>query len=110
VIELEAEQKPQEPVRANAYPAFPAIKIVRLAIDKEIRGHGFGEQLMAWTIAHVTDKIMPNAGCRFLIVDSKQESIRFYEKCGFTLVNSDENKTAENPMMFIDLHLLNNVS
>jgi hypothetical protein len=52
------------------------------------------------------DKIMPNVGCRFLIVDSKQESIKFYEKLGFNLVNSEENREADNPMMFIDLHLL----
>lgn len=107
-IELDGEQKPQEPVRANAYPTYPAVKIVRLAIDKEIQRKGYGEVLMAWTIAHVTDKIMPNAGCRFLIVDSKKESIGFYEKSGFILVNSAENRAANNPMMFIDLHLLNN--
>lgn len=52
------------------------------------------------------DEIIPNVGCRFLIVDSKRESIKFYEKLGYTLVNSKENREADNPMMFIDLHLL----
>lgn len=106
-IELEDGQKPTNPVRANTYPAYPAVKIVRLAVDKTIRGHGYGKQLLDFAIAHVTDKVMPNVGCRFLIVDSKQESIKFYEKSGFILVNSEDNRTAENPMMFIDLHLIN---
>jgi GNAT superfamily N-acetyltransferase len=107
-IELEDEQKPTNPQRAANYSAYPAVKIVRLAIDKSKRGQGYGKQLLDWAIAHVTDKIMPNVGCRFLIVDSKKESIGFYEKSGFTLVDSEANKAAVNPMMFIDLHLLNN--
>lgn len=107
-IELEDEQKLKNPARVNNYSAYPAVKIVRLAIDKSIRHQGYGKQLLDWSIAHVTDKIIPSVGCRFLIVDSKQESIRFYEKSGFTLVNSEENRDADNPMMFIDLHLLNN--
>jgi len=105
-IELCDGQRPEEPVRANAYPAYPAVKIVRLAIDKSIRGNKFGEQVIDWVIAHVIDNIMPHVGCRFLIVDSKQESIGFYEKCGFTLVDSETNRLAANPMMFIDLHML----
>ena len=94
------------PSRVNKYPVYPAVKIVRLAIDKAIQGNGYGEELIAWTIAHVIDKILPNAGCRFLIVDSKPESVGFYEKSGFILVDSDANKQADSPMMFIDLHLL----
>lgn len=105
-VELEDDQRPISPARANIYPTYPAIKIVRLAVDKDIRGLGYGKQLLDFSIANVIDKIMPNVGCRFLIVDSKQESIKFYEKLGFSLVNSGENKTIDNPMMFIDLHLL----
>lgn len=107
VVELEDGQKPANPARANNYPAYPAVKIVRLAVDKSMRGHGYGKQLLDFSIANVTDKIMPNVGCRFLIVDSKKKSIGFYEKSGFTLVDSAVNKAAKNPMMFIDLHLLN---
>ncbi len=105
-IELEEEQRPAEPARASKYPTYPAVKIARLAVDSAMRRCGLGGQLIAWAIAHVKDKIMPHAGCRFLIVDSKQESISFYEKFGFMLVDSEDNKQANNPMMFIDLHLL----
>lgn len=66
---------------------------------------GLGQQLLDWAIAHVTDQIMSNVGCRYLIVDSKQESIRFYEKNGFILVESS--KDEKFPMMYIDLHQLN---
>lgn len=108
VIELEDGQKPEKPARARIYPAYPAVKIARLAVDISIRNKGYGKQMMDFAIAHITDKIMPNVGCRFLIVDSKQESVSFYQRAGFTLVSSEDNKNAENPMMFIDLHLLNN--
>lgn len=105
-VELEDGQKPINPVRASHYPTYPAVKIVRLAVDKSIRGHGYGKQLLDFSIANVIDKIMPNVGCRFLIVDSKRESLKFYQKSGFNLVHSEENRKADNPMMFIDLHLL----
>lgn len=107
-VELEDDQRPANPARASRYPAYPSVKIARLATDTSIRGKGYGKQLLDFAIAHVADKIMPNVGCRFLILDSKQESIRFYEKAGFTLVNSVNNKDEQNPMMFIDLHLINN--
>lgn len=107
-IELEDGQRPAHPARASRYPAYPSVKIARLAIDVCMRGSGYGKQLIDFAIAHVTDKIMLHVGCRFLIVDSKQESIKFYEKAGFMLVNSDNNKNSENPMMYIDLHLFNN--
>lgn len=105
-IELEESQRLEEPAGASAYDVFPAIKIARLAVDKRLRGKGYGKSLMDYTIAFVTDKIMPHVGCRFLIVDSKKESISFYEKCGFILVDSDEDEDDETKMMFIDLHLL----
>ena len=46
---------------------------------------------------------MPHVGCRFLTVDSKQQSIKFYEKRGFRLLDTEHNKQQENPVMFIDL-------
>jgi GNAT superfamily N-acetyltransferase len=107
-VELEGGQRPVNPARASRYPAYPSVKIARLAIDSCLRGKGYGKQLLDFAVAHVTDKVMSNVGCRFLIVDSKQESIGFYEKGGFTRVNSVNNKDVENPMMFIDLHLFNN--
>ncbi len=91
---------------ACMYENLPAIKIVRLAVDKGIKKLGYGSSLVALAISIALDDIMPRVGCRFLITDAKTESVRFYEKTGFTLLNTEQNKSAEHPLMFIDLHKL----
>ena len=52
-------------MRASNYPAYPAVEIVRLAVDKSMRGSGYGKQLLDFSIANVMDKIMPNVGADF---------------------------------------------
>jgi hypothetical protein len=48
--------------------------------------------------------LCPAVGCRFVIVDSKKSSVGFYEKQGFTLIDTKENRGRSEPVMFIDLH------
>lgn len=88
---------------ANTYDTLPATKIARLAVHKDLRGQGIGDNLLAFALAIVVDVIATHIGCRFLITDSKQEAIKFYSKAGFTLLDTDENKAEDNPIMFIDL-------
>lgn len=85
------------------HPDFPAIKIARLAVDKRFRGNDLGTQLVDWAIAIATKIIMPNVGCRFLAVDAKKSSIPFYERCGFRLLDTDDNKNEDHPLMFMDI-------
>lgn len=47
---------------------------------------------------------MPHVGCRFLVVDAKRDSVGFYQKSGFILLNTDSNYVDEHPLMFFDLH------
>ena len=47
---------------------------------------------------------MPYVGCRFLVVDAKRDSIIFYQKAGFTLLNTASNQRDEHPLMFFDLY------
>lgn len=86
------------------YDTFPAIKLARLAVDKSLHGQGYGSLLVKTTIAIAKDYIMPNVGCRFVTVDSKRNAVNFYEKIGFTLLESKENQTNSNPLMFLDLN------
>jgi hypothetical protein len=89
--------------RANQYKTFAAIKIARLWIG------GYVGKAMAgkWCISLVTDNIVPIVGCRFLIVDSKLNAISFYEKIGFTVLDTPENKQSKKPLLFLDLHRIN---
>jgi ribosomal protein S18 acetylase RimI-like enzyme len=64
------------------YPEVPAIRIGRLAVDKSVRRHKLGSELLANAI----NKSMSNVttGWAMMIVDAKNEqSAVFYKKFGF---------------------------
>lgn len=102
-IVLNEGQRPQEPSASSKYEAFPAVKIARLAVDKTLQGQGFGRMILDWSISHIKLAIMPHVGCRFMVVDAKRDSIQFYQKGGFTLLDTESNHSDEHPLMFIDL-------
>lgn len=89
---------------AYKYPHFPAIKIARLIVDSALRGKRLGEQMVDFAVGTAKDVICPAVGCRFVVVDAKKQSIGFYEKCGFTLLDTDDNRSRQSPVMFLDLH------
>lgn len=101
-IILNENQRPKEMYASAKYEAFPAVKIARLAIDKDLQGHGYGKELLEWTITLIRDKISSQIGCRFLVVDAKQDSILFYKKAGFNLFQTEV--PDEHPLMFLDLY------
>ncbi|MCS3433394.1 GNAT family N-acetyltransferase [Klebsiella sp. BIGb0407] len=92
--------------RAERYEFLPAIKIARLAVDSKSRASGIGSILFGHALLMALDDIRPMVGCRFLITDAKQGAIDFYHKQGMELLDTDENKTADHPIMFIDLFTL----
>jgi len=97
------ELRPRETESTAKYDTYPAIKIVRLAVDQRLQGQGVGTYLLDWCIGLVKLSIMPHIGCRFLVVDAKQESIQFYQKSGFQLINTEACRLDEHPPMFFDL-------
>jgi ribosomal protein S18 acetylase RimI-like enzyme len=89
------------------YKHYPAVKIARLLVDKRYRddkARGFGRSLVELALGIARSEICPAVGCRFVVVDSKKQSVTFYEKCGFTLVDTADNRGRDEPVMFIDLH------
>ena len=103
-IELEDGYELEDCDGANCYETLPAVKIARLAVDSKLRGKGLGRNLIEFSIAIAKDMIMPHAGCRFLVVDAKQDAVSFYrDKIGFTLLDTEGNENTEHPVMFIDL-------
>lgn len=85
------------------YDSYPAIKIARLAVDRRWSNRGLGRHLVEFALGTAKDSVSPHVGCRFVVVDSKQGSIRFYEKCGFTMLETRGNRAREKPVMFVDL-------
>lgn len=91
---------------ANRYPSMPALKIARLARHADYAGHRIGEALVDFAVALAADHIGPTVGCRFLVTDSKARSVGFYQKAGFTLLDTEENQARAEPVMFLDLNKL----
>jgi ribosomal protein S18 acetylase RimI-like enzyme len=91
------------PEHANRYSSLPAIKLARLAVDSRYRGNHIGEALVDYCLAIVAENIAPHVGCRFLVTDAKQPAVEFYKKLGFTLLDTDDNRSVQTPVMFIDL-------
>jgi len=92
-------------IETNKYSRSPAVKIARLAVHQDFQNNHYGKALVQWAIANVIENIMPNTGCRFLVVDSKKASVRYYEQ-RFTLLDTDSNRKSNHPVLFIDLHKL----
>jgi len=109
-ILLNEGQRPQESAATSKYEAFPAVKIARLAVDKDLQGKGLGTRFLDWCINHVKLAIMPHVGCRFVVVDAKRESIAFYEKSGFVLLDTESNRSDDHPLMLFDLYKSNALS
>lgn len=102
--QIELEQGNEHAVPDFQYIGYPCIKIARLAVDQSLQGQGIGAELISFSISLTRGLVMENVGCRFLVVDAKNASIGFYKKCGFTLLDTPENKNRKCPLMFIDLH------
>ena len=83
------------------YKEYPAIKIARLAVDKRYERKGVGRFLLLAAVGKAL-KISNEVGCRFITVDSKQDSIEFYKKSGsFKLIKGYEKK--KYPTMYFDV-------
>jgi GNAT superfamily N-acetyltransferase len=106
--QIEIEQQVQESLDQSVqftYSHCPAVKIARLAVDRRFKKRGIGKILIDFSLGIVADEICPRIGCRFIVVDAKRDAVPFYQDtCGFTLLETEENKSRDSPLMFVDLH------
>jgi len=86
--------------------AMPAIKLARLAVHKELQGKDLGTQLVGWAMALIIEHVACRVGCRLLVTDAKRGSVGFYEKLGFTMLDTEDNKRRDAPVMFVPLRKL----
>ncbi len=85
------------------YSSLPALKISRLLVCGKARGSRLGRHLINFAIFLAVTFILPRIGCRLLVVDSKPEAIAFYERMGFVLLDTEENRRSDTPVMYFDL-------
>jgi GNAT superfamily N-acetyltransferase len=62
------------------YPIYPCLLIARLAVDRRLHGRGLGTYLLLFAIGAALDGPI---GCRYLVVDPKEDAVKFYEDFGF---------------------------
>ncbi|MCL6699584.1 GNAT family N-acetyltransferase [Sphingomonas sp. NSE70-1] len=91
---------------AYHYRQYPAVKIARLAVDRRIREAGIGNALVNLALGIARDLVSPNVGCRFVMVDAKRASVPWYDRRGFTMLDTAENRERDEPVMFVDLSKL----
>jgi GNAT superfamily N-acetyltransferase len=85
---------------------IPAIRLARMAVDSELQGQDIGTQLIDWVIALINDHVARHVGCRLIVVDAKKRAVGFYEKRGFTLLDTPANRERDHPVMFLMLRNL----
>ena len=103
-VVLDDDNKLKEPNLVYDYDWYPALKIARLLVDAKYRKeYRLGAELVKLALGTTKDRICPVAGCQFVVVDAKKSSVPFYEKQGFTLINTPANRARPTPVMFLDL-------
>jgi GNAT superfamily N-acetyltransferase len=73
------------------YRKYPGVKIARLGVDSRFERRGIGTYLLLAAIGK-TLSVCESIGCRYILVDSKKNSIGFYQKNEFKLVEKHKNR------------------
>lgn len=99
-IEVEAIDD-NDGIKGYLYRKYPSIKIARLAVDVEFERRKIGTFLILAAIGAAMS-VSNIIGCRYLTVDSKANSIDFYKKLHFKIV--EKYKKTDFPKMYIDMY------
>lgn len=81
--------------------SFPAIKIGRLAVSKDIQVSGLGKMIINSIIDYAIN-LNEKCACKIITVDAYSESLGFYEKMGFEYFTENDAEESER-QMFLDL-------
>lgn len=85
----------------RGYKSYPAVKITRLGVDKEMHGNHIGKKLLqAIKCLFLSDN---RCGCRFITVDAYVNAKGFYKDNGFVVAESDTPASRDTVAMFYDL-------
>jgi GNAT superfamily N-acetyltransferase len=105
-VQLELTYSITDKLGADRYETQPAVRIARLGIESSCQREGVGSRLVELAIGIAQTGIQPIVGCRFVILDAKQKSVTFYQRHGFRLLDTSENRNSHTPIMFLDLQNL----
>ncbi|MEX6686592.1 GNAT family N-acetyltransferase [Danxiaibacter flavus] len=90
------------PYEKRHLKSFGAIKIGRLAVDKNLHNKGIGQEILNYIIS-IAIECNKSCACKFLIVDAKKKATTFYLKNGFDFLGSLDD-IHETRLMWLDLN------
>lgn len=96
-IQLNRQLKKQYQTENIFYRTLPSLKIGRLCVDDRFQRQGIGTVLINYAFSRLI-KVNNLVGCRFITLDSKKDSLGFYMKNGFQMIEEKENSP-----MYIDM-------
>lgn len=89
-ISLDGIKKEEMQKEGIKYKSLPALKICRMAVNKDFTRRGLGKRMISFAIGQAI-KVNDNSACRFITLDAKNDGVipehskpyRFYKKVGF---------------------------
>lgn len=94
-INLEGELKSYFHGKGILYKSLPALKIGRLCVDDRFLREGIGSLMVGFAYKKAVEISENIAGCRFITLDAKEDSVFFYRKLNFL--------TLERGAMYLDI-------
>ena len=76
---------------------FPAVKIGRLAVNKNIKKSGLGKTIVNYIIDYALEQ-NEKCACKLLTVDAYSQSLGFYEKMGFEYLSPNDESDSTRQM------------
>ena len=81
-IRINSAEKKKIHLHHDDHPVIPALKVGRLAVDKNAQGKGVGSTLIRFSIDKALS-VADLAGCRLLTLDAYPTKVDWYERRGF---------------------------
>lgn len=91
------------PIEKSKHKSYPAVKIGRLAVTKDVQANGLGTKIIQFTKNYFIKN--NKTGCKFITVDAYRDSLGFYEKMGFNYLSSKDKKS-DTRLMYYNLETL----
>ncbi|WP_109438365.1 GNAT family N-acetyltransferase [Aquimarina sp. AU119] len=88
------------PKEKSGHKSYPAVKIGRLAVTKDIQISGLGTKIIQFTKNYFSTN--NKTGCKFITVDAYKNSLGFYQKMGFKYLSSRDKKS-DTRLMYYNL-------
>lgn len=81
--------------RLPSYP-IPVLRLGRLAVDEQARGHGIGKSLLR-EVLRLASRMQKELGCVAVVVDAEPDAVQFYERLGFERLEPIEGELLTKP-------------